>query len=337
MKRAILALIVILLTVGCLSEGAQGPPGAPGTDGEQGERGPEGEEGPQGVAGVAGPPGTEGAQGPPGAPGTDGEQGERGPEGEEGPQGVAGVAGPPGTEGAQGPPGAPGTDGEQGERGPEGEEGPQGVAGVAGPPGPQGPAGEGSASATLTEVLQAVRDSVVCVEVAVQGTAYQCATGFYVDDQGSVLTVDHVVYFDDVLADKISVIGSDGRSVRYKIEEELDHINGVLLTPHGGQVQSKPVVIARSISLGETIYLLGYARNIVEEDILIASEGVVGAVARWGTRTTGVDYIIGTAVTSAGGSGGPMLNANGEVVGYLELTSNDDPFIYAVSLVGETW
>ena len=79
--------------------------------------------------------------------------------------------------------------------------------------------------------------------------------------------------------------------------------------------------------------MLGYAENLIVEEALIATQGVVGAMVGFGGPHTSIDYLISDTATYYGGSGGPWLNRHGEVVAFTELgRGEDDPYIYGVNL-----
>ena len=66
-------------------------------------------------------------------------------------------------------------------------------------------------------------ESVVCVLVKDEIGWSLCATGFYVDDKGTVFTAEHVVELEDSRVERITVLGSKGRPVEYVVHRELDH------------------------------------------------------------------------------------------------------------------
>ena len=269
---------------------------------------------------------------PPAPQGEVGPEGPQGPQGVEGPQGLVGPQGPQGRAGPQGPQGVAGPPGLQGEVGPQGAPGPRGATGPRGSQGSPGPAAE-----TGDMVLKKVRDSVVCIDYATPQTEYYCASGFFIDSVGTVMTARHVVYVNDVLASRISVVSSDGRSTEYQFDREHGRY-GVLLTPKQGTVASKPVLLVDEAPQGAPVFAMGYPRNTIEGDIFIVTQGVIGASVMSGTRTTGTQFILSDIDSNFGNSGGPVFNLAGEVVGYVESRGRDnDPFTYIVSLVGERW
>ena len=140
------------------------------------------------------------------------------------------------------------------------------------------------------------------------------------------------------MASQIEIVSGDRRSVEYVVQRYLPSINAVLLDPSNVRVRSKPVQIARSVTQGETILTMGFSSNLVEENLLLVTQGTVAAVGLWGSRSTGIEYIVTEIESGPGGSGGPVINLEGEVIGFIDFGGGDeDNFTYAVSIVGESW
>ena len=264
--------------------------------------------------------------GPAGPPG---EQGPKGRDGQDGQDGIPGAPGPRGIKGPVGPDGVV-------LRGPAGPVGPTGPTGMRGPTGPEGPAGP---AADFSAVVEDVRDSVVCVRVkdATDGW-YGCSTGFYLDDKGTVLTVAHVAAPEGVEVAGLQVSSGAGQGRPYRVDGWLDSIDAAVLKPAGDQpVRSVPARLADGYQQGESVVILGYPFNWVEDDIMTAMRGVIGAWAVWGTGASGVPFFVIDVLINAGTSGAPVFNAQGEVVGIIDYTGSapiDDPFAYAVDLSG---
>ena len=77
--------------------------------------------------------------------------------------------------------------------------------------------------------------------------------------------------------------------------------------------------------------VLAYPDNLIEK-VLVAPSGLIGADARFGSRTTGPTYLIIDAAAAPGSSGGPIFNRDGKVVGFVSLS--DDSFTYGIKLTG---
>ena len=161
-------------------------------------------------------------------------------------------------------------------------------------------------------MVEDVRDSVVCVRVKDVTGWYGCSTGFYLDDQGTVLTVAHVPAPEGIDVTDIQVSSGIGPGQPYQVDGWLAHLGAVILKPAGGlSVQSRPVRLADGYDMGESVVILGYPFNWVEEDVMTAMQGVIGAWAVWGGRTSGVPFFIIDVLVNPGTSGAPVFNAQG--------------------------
>jgi S1-C subfamily serine protease len=153
-----------------------------------------------------------------------------------------------------------------------------------------------------SQILERVRPAVVTV-VAEENAAHRkvIGSGIVVTVDGIVLTCSHVI--ED--ADEVSVELEDG--TRYQVRQVLDtdreHDLAIL------KVSAKKLLRAAlgdsdKVKQGDRIWTLGTPLGFE----LSASEGIVSAVR-------GSTAIQITAPISPGSSGGPVVNARGEVIG----------------------
>ena len=185
-------------------------------------------------------------------------------------------------------------------------------------------------STSLPDLLEDVKNSVVCVSVTTSESKYLCSTGFYVDDKGTVLTAEHVVDHEDLTA--ITVFNSAGRQFRYRVARVVAE-DAALLVPVSGRVQSKAVRLADSYRQGEAIFTYGYSDIVFSDDLPVVTTGVVGASFTFG----GSPQIAAALGAAPGGSGGPIFTMQGEVVGVLWAApgiygGDFDPFSYIIDL-----
>ena len=186
--------------------------------------------------------------------------------------------------------------------------------------------GLGSGPMSPQQVVKAVTPSVVRVQASgssrssgIFGRGEQSqgtGTGVIIDDQGHIVTNNHVVTLDSsTTASDIQVILSDGRTLSAKIVGRDPNTDLAVI-----QVDAKDLTPAKfaptgSIEVGEPVLAIGYALNL--QGTPTVTSGVVSALDRVIPETT--TSISGAIQTDApinpGNSGGPLLDLSGQVVG----------------------
>jgi putative serine protease PepD len=153
-----------------------------------------------------------------------------------------------------------------------------------------------------------------------QSESTATGTGFVVDGQGHIVTAAHVV--DG--ASSITVKFSDGTSRKATVTGKDDATDVAVLKVDPSGLTLHPLKLASSASLdvGQSVAAIGdpfgYARSI--------STGIVSGVDRTISAPNGftVAHAIQTdAALNPGNSGGPLLNAKGEVVGIVDQIATD--------------
>ena len=138
-------------------------------------------------------------------------------------------------------------------------------------------------------------------------------TGMVIDDQGHILTNYHVISG----AETVSVYGEDGRerSARVIFGDPATDIAILEVEDTGGLV---PLVFGDSgaMEVGDPVIAMGNALGLDETSPTV-SVGIVSALGRTIETDQAVleDLIQTDAAINAGNSGGPLLNAGGEVIG----------------------
>ena len=179
------------------------------------------------------------------------------------------------------------------------------------------PASSG-ALANLPDLVDRVRNSVVAVNVTVGATpggraGQGLGTGVVVDRQGNILTSYHVVEG----ADSVTVKFSDGTLSRAKVVgRDAGNDLAVIRVSLPESVLS-PAVFANSdqVRLGEPAFAMG---NPFSLEFTVTSGIVSGLNRQSGGSITSrpIRGVIQTdAAVNPGNSGGPLFNANGEVIG----------------------
>jgi serine protease Do len=133
-------------------------------------------------------------------------------------------------------------------------------------------------------------------------------SGFIIDRGGFILTNYHVIEE----ADRITVTLADGRVVRAEIVGTDPAIDVALLRiAAGGPLPEAPLGNSDELRVGEWVCAIGNPLGYVHS----VTVGVVSFIGRKLFDASLDDYIQTDAAINFGNSGGPLLNARGQVVG----------------------
>ena len=168
----------------------------------------------------------------------------------------------------------------------------------------------------VSAVLTAVQDAVVAINVQQAfggGLARGAGTGMVIEPDGLVLTNNHVVQG----ATSISVTLADGRDVGADLVGSI-RSNDVALIQLRGVDDLDTVVFGSSSDarVGDPVVAIGNALGLGGTPSVTV--GIVSALARELTAENGIaleELIQTDAAIYQGNSGGPLLNAQGEVIG----------------------
>lgn len=179
----------------------------------------------------------------------------------------------------------------------------------------------------VTQVSQAAQASVVSISVNGTtstrgfGTAQLAGSGSGVllDTQGHVLTNDHVITLDGASSRTTITVGlPGGKTVTASIVGEDASTDLAVLQVNAGDVAGlTPIQWANSnsVQVGEPVVAIGYALDLGGDPTV--TSGVVSALNR--TIAEPNAQIGGAIQTDAavnpGNSGGPLLDASGQVIG----------------------
>lgn len=147
-------------------------------------------------------------------------------------------------------------------------------------------------------------------------------SGFFVDDEGHIITSDHVVQG----AQEITVRLSDGRELSaVKLGHSQHDDLAVLRVDPEAVADIRPLPFADSdeVSIGEMAIAIGSPfenRNSLSVGVVSGLERSESRIQRadslfGGSRRTITDLVQTDAALNPGNSGGPLLNARGEVIG----------------------
>src|SRR5687768_7510824 len=143
-----------------------------------------------------------------------------------------------------------------------------------------------------------------------EGPRQGAGSGFVIDSDGHILTNFHVI--DG--ADRITITLSDGRSLRARVVGTDPAIDVALLAIDAGAAARMPVARlgdSGTLRVGEWVCAIGNPLGYVHS----VTVGVVSFMGRKLFNNSLDDYIQTDAAINFGNSGGPLINARGEVVG----------------------
>ena len=161
-----------------------------------------------------------------------------------------------------------------------------------------------SASPTVSELYKQVGPSVVLVK-----TAKDLGTGVVATDDGTIVTANHVV--DG--ASRISVTFADGTTTTASIKSADSATDIATLTPAALPETVVPATIGGATTVGAPVVAIGNPLGLVES----VTSGVVSGLNRTSdtSDSTATGLIQFDAAVDPGSSGGPLLDADGSVVG----------------------
>jgi S1-C subfamily serine protease len=173
--------------------------------------------------------------------------------------------------------------------------------------------GNASAGLELTQLYNRTRRSVVLITVRTNTGGGQ-GSGFVYDDEGRIITNNHVV--EGAVEDGITVTFIDGTIVPATIVGTDPYVDLAVIDVDASSFLLRPVTMGSSSKLlvGERVIALGNPFGLADT----MTAGIVSAVGRQMDAPGGyaiVDVIQTDAAINPGNSGGPLLNMEGEVVG----------------------
>lgn len=182
------------------------------------------------------------------------------------------------------------------------------------------------AEGSIADIVDRVSKSVVSIVTSVKGTSYYgqnytssaAGTGIIVSSDGYILTNKHVI--DG--ASSISVVLDDGTTYENVEVAATDPLNDVafLKIKDVSNLTAAKLGDSKTIQAGQQVVAIGNALGLYQNTV---TSGVVSGTGRSITAsdTTGSmveklnDLIQTDAAINSGNSGGPLINAAGEVIG----------------------
>jgi putative serine protease PepD len=179
------------------------------------------------------------------------------------------------------------------------------------------------ASTALTATQIYDRGSVGVVSIVVTtASGKDSGTGIVLNEQGLILTNDHVVEGANSIT--VTATGSSGtaRAATLVGEEANSDLALIHVDPSGLGLKPLQLASSSSVQVGDSVYAIGNPYGLNET----LTRGIVSALDREisapdGAKITGA--IQTDAALNPGNSGGPLLNEQGEVIGVNSQIASD--------------
>ncbi len=173
---------------------------------------------------------------------------------------------------------------------------------------------------SVADVVAAVQGSVVSIDTTIQqrqgpftqtGTA--AGTGVVYDDQGHIVTNAHVVA--DATSVTVTLAGETTARKATVVATDTEHDIAVLKVDDTTGLVPATFGSSSAVQVGDQVVAIGNALAL--EGGLTVTQGIVSALDRSIEDESGtLSGLVQTdAAISSGNSGGPLLNADGEVIG----------------------
>jgi putative serine protease PepD len=178
-----------------------------------------------------------------------------------------------------------------------------------------------STALTATQVYQRDSAGVVAIK-AVTSEGGDSGTGIVLNDEGLILTNDHVVAGASSLSVAAKGSSSDSRTATLVGEEANEDLALIKVDPSGLGLKPLNLVSSSPVQVGDSVYAIGNPYGLEET----LTRGIVSALGREiaapdGAKISGA--IQTDAALNPGNSGGPLLNEQGDVIGVNSQIASD--------------
>ncbi len=186
----------------------------------------------------------------------------------------------------------------------------------------------GAISAAASAMVERVRPSVVLVRSGGRGAG----AGVIWRSDGGIITNAHVVAHT---RGEVQVILADGRELTGKVVNSNPTLDLALLEVDAKDLPAALVADSSTLRVGELVFAVGHPWG--QRDYVTA--GIVSGLGNIGVPHTGrtAQYIRSDVHLAPGNSGGPLLNARGEVVGINAMVFGGDMGVAIPSHVATAW
>jgi serine protease Do len=183
-------------------------------------------------------------------------------------------------------------------------------------------------SSGLAEMIEQAQASVVQVRRGDRGAG----TGVIWQAKGGIITNHHVIAHT---GSKILVELRDGRTLEAQIVDSDPTLDVALLNVPADDLPAVPFADSSKLRVGELVFAIGNPwgqRGVV-------TAGIVSALSKVKMRNSNrqLEYIKSDVRLAPGNSGGPLLNAQGHVIGINAMIMGGDLSVAIPSNVVSTW
>jgi serine protease Do len=183
-------------------------------------------------------------------------------------------------------------------------------------------------SSSLAEMIEQAQASVVQVRRGDRGAG----TGVIWQAKGGIITNHHVIAH---AGSKILVELRDGRTLEAQIVDSDPTLDVALLNVPADDLTAVPFADSSKLRVGELVFAIGNPwgqRGVV-------TAGIVSALSKVKMRNSNrqLEYIKSDVRLAPGNSGGPLLNAQGHVIGINAMIMGGDLSVAIPSNVVSTW
>jgi serine protease Do len=180
----------------------------------------------------------------------------------------------------------------------------------------------------IGEMIEQAQASVVQVRRGDRGAG----TGVIWQANGGIITNHHVVAHAGA---KIQVELRDGRVLEARVVDSDPTLDVALLNIAADNLTAVPVADSSKLRVGELVFAIGNPwgqRGVV-------TSGIVSALSKVKMRNSNkqLEYIKSDVRLAPGNSGGPLLNAQGHVIGINAMIMGGDLSVAIPSNVVSTW
>jgi serine protease Do len=183
-------------------------------------------------------------------------------------------------------------------------------------------------SPVIGDLIDRVRPSVVQIRSGGRGTG----TGVIWRSNGAILTNDHVVAHAN---GQIEVLLADGRALQATVGARNADLDLALLEAPADDLPAAAVGDSARLRVGELVFAVGHPWG----QPWVVTAGIVSGLGevpvRGGERRA--QYVRSDVRLAPGNSGGPLLNARGDVVGINAMIFGGDLAVAIPSHVASEW